>query len=142
MQRLENWQTALSDYLTSCAGARFKYGRMDCGLFVAGAIQSMTGFDVVASLRDTYTNRKEAFAAIKEVCGRATMEAVSVHLAARNGIPEVPVLCAQRGDAVLLRKGRASSLGLIAMYGTEVLSPGAAGILRMPLSLATRSWHI
>jgi hypothetical protein len=51
-------------------------------------------------------------------------------------------LCAQRGDAVLLRKGRVSSLGIVAMHGTEILTPGARGIVRRPLSLATRAWRV
>ena len=70
------------------------------------------------------------------------MEAIAGHLAALHGVPEVPVLCAQRGDAVLLRSGRRSSLGIVAMHGTEILTPYRAGLLRLPLSHARRAWHI
>ena len=93
-------------------------------------------------LRGKYTNRTEAFAAIKALCGSPTMEAVAEYLARDHGIPEVPVLSAQRGDAVVLKKGRASTLGIIAMHGTEILTPFKDGILRVTLSLATRAYRI
>jgi hypothetical protein len=139
--RLEGWPAALSDYLLRAERTPFKYGRQDCGLFVAGAIHAMTGVDVVANLRG-YSDRKEAFTRIAALCGQPTMEAVSVYLAAQNEIPEIPVLRAQRGDAVMLRSGRRSSLGIVAMHGTEILTPYRDGLLRLPLSHARRAWHI
>jgi hypothetical protein len=141
LTRLESWPSALSDYLLRAERTRFRYGSQDCGLFVAGAIRAMTGVDVAAMLRG-YTNRTEAFTRIAALCGQPTMEAVARHLALLYGVPEIPVLCAQRGDAVLLRSGRRSSLGIVAMHGTEILTPYRAGLLRLPLSHARRAWHI
>jgi hypothetical protein len=140
--RKPNWHIALADYLRSCESARFEYGRMDCGLFVAGAIQAVSGIDVAEAVRGTYATRTQAFARIGALCGARTVEAVAVHLAARYGLREVGVAFAQRGDPVLLKHGRASRLGLIAMYGTEILAPGRVGLLRFPLDRATRAWHI
>ena len=139
--RLENWQAALSDYLLNAERVPFRYGRQDCGLFVAGAIRAMTGVDVASTLRG-YAKRTEAFKRIADLCGQPTMEAVAGHLAALHGVSEVPVFCAQRGDAVLLRSGRRSSLGIVAMHGTEILTPYRDGLLRLPLSHARRAWHI
>jgi len=102
----------------------------------------MTGIDVAASLRGKYTTRTEAFAEIKALCGFPTMEAVAQHLAEEHGFFEVPVLCAQRGDAVVLKSGRRSTLGIVAMHGTEVLTPYRHGLLRVPLSLATHAYRI
>jgi hypothetical protein len=142
MKRLPDWQSRLSEYLTSCARTCFKYGTLDCGLFVADAIQATTGVDVADPLRDKYRTRTEAFAAIKVLCGKASMEAVAAYLAARHGIQEVPVLCAQRGDAVVLGKGSRSALGIVAMHGTEILTPYKDGILRLPLSHALKAYRI
>ena len=139
--RIENWPSALSDYLLCAERTRFRYGSQDCGLFVAGAIRAMTGVDVASTLRG-YTNRREAFNRIATLCGTPTMEAIAGHLAVLHGVPEVPVLCAQRGDAGLLRSGRRSSVGSVAMQGSEILTPYRAGLLRLPLSHARRSWHI
>jgi hypothetical protein len=141
MTRLDNWQSRLSEYLTRCAHSPFRYGSFDCGLFTTGAIEAMTGVDVAVELRG-YKNRVEAFAAIKTLCGTATMEAVGDYLAAQNGIPEVPILMAQRGDPVMLRHGRRSSLGIVSMFSIEILTPSKDGLLRLPLSHATKAWHI
>ncbi len=144
ISRRGDWQSRLSDYLVAVARRPFKYGDLDCGLFVAGAIAAMTGVDVARDLRG-YSSRREAFARIRGMCGRPTMAAAADHLAAQFGIREVPVAMAQRGDAVLLsraRDPRCTKLGLVAMHGFEVLIPYRDGILRVPRSLAVRAWHI
>jgi hypothetical protein len=132
----------LSDYLIATASERFKYGILDCGLFIAGAIESMTGVDVAAPLRGKYRNRVDAFAAIKAFCGRATMEAVAAHIAQQHDIAEVPVLCAQRGDAVVVNRGRRSTLGIVAMHGTHIVAPSKDGLIYLPLSRATHAYRI
>jgi hypothetical protein len=138
LSRFPDWQSRLGAYLNTRAAMPFRYGSMDCGLFVAGAIETMTGVDVAAELRG-YRNRTEAFTRIRNVCGRRNMAAIADHLAAQFSIPEVPVLCAQRGDAVQCRTGR---LGIVAMHGTEILTPYKDGLLRLPLVHAVRAWHI
>jgi len=140
--RLIDWQARASAYIERVAAQPFRYGSLDCGLFVAGAIEALTGVDVAAPLRGQYTNRAEAFAAIAALCGSPTMEAVGGHLARVHGIPEVGILSAQRGDPVQIRRGRRSSLGIVAMHGTEILTPYRAGLLRLPLNCASRAWHI
>ena len=136
------WQSELSAYLVACAHRPFRYGLLDCGLFVADAVRTMTGVDVAAELRGRYENRAQAFAAVRALCGAASIAAAADYFAAEFGILEIPVTRAQRGDAVQLRTGRHASLGIVAMHGTEILTPYAAGILRLPLSHATRAWRI
>lgn len=118
---------------------RFQYGIQDCGLFVAGAIEAMTGIDVAAELRGHYSNRTQAYDAIRRVCGRRRMDTIADHLAAQFGIAEIQPAFAQRGDAVQCKTGR---LGIVAMHGTEILTPYKDGLLRLPLSHAERAWHI
>ena len=142
MTRLDNWQTTLSDYIVSCAHKPFQYGVLDCGLFVADAIKAMTGKDVAGELRGLYTTRGTAFMAIKALCGRTSMEAGAAYLAGQSGVPEVPVLMAQRGDPILLRHGASSSLGIVDMSPGYLLTPYRNGLLRLPLTLATRAYHI
>jgi hypothetical protein len=142
LTRLPNWQSALSAYLTSVAAAPFAYGRFDCGLFVAGAVDAMTGVDVVPGVRGAYNDRRSAFARVRSLCGAATMEALADHLTAQYGMTEVAPVMARRGDVVQLRRGRSSSLGIVAMHGTEILTPYHGGLLRLPLAHAARAWHI
>jgi hypothetical protein len=140
--RLPDWQSALSAYILSRAQTPFRYGQLDCGLFVADAIQAMTGVDVAAPLRGRYTNRKQAFEAIKALCGSASMEALANYLSSEHGLPQVRVLLAQRGDPVVLRTGQRSSLGIVDLVPGYLLTPYRDGLLRLPLSCASRTFHI
>ena len=142
MERLHNWQTRLSDYIISHSEATFQYGSFDCGLFCAGAIEAMTGVDVAGDLRGQYGNRRDAFRAIKALCGTATVEGIAQYLADKYDIKETPVLMARRGDPVLIGSGRTSRLGILAMYGTEIILPYNSGLVRYSLDQATRAWHI
>jgi hypothetical protein len=142
LTRLPNWQSQLSDYLISVAYARFAYGGMDCGLFVAGAIAAMTGVDTAVNLRGKYRSRTQAFELIRAETGRRTMEAIAEKLAGDFGLQEVGILRAERGDPIMMGRGWRSSLGIVAMHGTELLTPFRHGLLRLPLSHATRAWHI
>ena len=138
MKRLPNWQTLLSDYLLSVDLQPFKYGSLDCGSFTAGAILAMTGVDPIAEIRGTYRTRKAAFAAIRSLSNASTMEGVADYLTERYGLAETPVLCAHRGDPVLIGHGAKSSMGIVAMHSGEILSPGEKGIYRLPIHTATR----
>jgi len=140
--KLSNWQSRLSTYLVSAALAPFRYGAFDCGLFVAGAIEAMTGVDVVPALRGSYSDRRSAFAAVRSICGSSTMEELADYLTARHGMPEVAPVMARRGDPVQLRSGRRSSLGIVAMHGTDILTPYRGGLLLLPRAHATRAWHV
>lgn len=139
LSRRPDWQSALSAYVVACANQPFRYGAMDCGLFVAGSIEAVTGVDVAAELRGTYSTRTQAFEVIRSVCGRKSMGAIADHLASKFGIEQVGVLRAGRGDAVQSRTGR---LGIVAMHGTEILTPARHGLLRLPLEHAARAWRI
>lgn len=138
LTRRPDWQSRLSAYIVAAAHRPFQYGVQDCGLFVAGAIEAMTGVDVAAELRG-YRNRTQAYDAIRRVCGRRRMDAVADHLARQFGIEEIPPAFAQRGDAV---QRQAGSLGIVAMHGTELLTPYKDGLLRLPMSRALRAWRI
>jgi len=138
MQRIPQWQSKLSAYLLGCYGRPFQYGVMDCGLLVAGAIEAMTGVDVAGELRG-YHNRTQAYESIRRVCGCKNMLLICDHIAAEFCCPAIPVAMAQRGDPLQLRSG---SLGLVAMHGTELLTPYKDGLLRLPLNQAVRAWRI
>jgi hypothetical protein len=142
LERLPDWQSRLSAFVVANSARRFEYGAFDCGLFVAGAIEAMTGVDVAGELRGKYRRRGEAFRAIADLCGRPTMAAAAEFFAARWGCCEIPVGLAQRGDAVQLKRNRAAALGIVAMHGTEILTPYRDGLLRLPLEHATRAWRI
>ncbi|UWZ84663.1 DUF6950 family protein [Occallatibacter riparius] len=142
MIRRPDWQSRLSAYIVDCAHRPFRYGELDCGLFVAGAIETMTGIDVAGELRGKYRFRREAFAAIRALCGQPTMAAIADHLAAQFGIEPIAPTFASRGDAVQLRSGQRASLGIVDLHSHHLLTPYSAGLLRLPMSHAVRAWRI
>ncbi len=102
----------------------------------------MSDVDVAVELRGSYGNRREAFKAIQRLCGCPAMDAIADYLAAQFDVPEISPAFAQRGDAVQLGRGRSSRLGIVALHGTELLTPYSKGLLRLSLSRATRAWRI
>ena len=136
--RLANWQTALSNYL-STYDHRFKYGEHDCFLFVAGAIAAQSGIDV--SVGVTYTSRRESLAEIKRY-GRSFADAFAA-VVARYGILPCPAVRAHRGDPVVIQQGRRStSLGIVSLSGKDIISVTNTGLARLPLARALQGYKL
>ena len=141
LSRKPNWQTELHNFLQSRRNAEFRYGSFDCCLFACDAILAMTGVDVAAPFRDGYGSRREAYRAIKEYAGRASVEAVTARVTAENQMPEVTPRQARRGDVILLRRPKDFSLAIVGLDGT-ILAAGARGFERVPSSFAVRAWRV
>lgn len=102
----------------------------------------MTGTDIAIGFRGRYRTRKEALEAVREYTGKVSIRAIAETLFRENGLREVPVLSAQRGDAVLVKRGRDWSLGLIALDGKTIVALAKNSLLRWPLSQAVRTWRV
>lgn len=143
MTRIPSWQTALHDFFEANRETKFGYGSFDCCSFVTGAIEAMTGTDVYGPFRGKYSTRKEAYAALKEYAGTASVRAVTRKITEENGMKEVMPLTAQRGDVALIRRGdRDFSLGIIGMCGREIVALQSQGLFRVPLSMAVQCWRV
>ena len=142
MQRRPDWQAVLDSFLGAHANRRFEYGTWDCCLFVCEAIAAMTGVDLAASYRGQYSTRAGARRLIGEQFGTVSILAVAENAAAAHDMPEVPVPHAQRGDMVLVARGRDYSPGLVALNGREAIVTSKRGLWRLPLSRAVRAWQV
>lgn len=140
--RLPNWQAALDSFLREHERERFRYGSWDCCLFVANAIQVMTGQDFAAEFRGHYASRVDAYRELEKRTGKASVRAVAEQAAERFRLREITAGYAQRGDMVLLRRSHHYSLGLVALNGREVLIARARGLWRISLSNAVKVWSI
>lgn len=138
--RKPNWAVLLDDYLHSCLCRTFAYGSFDCCLFVCDAIREMTGVDVAAPFRGQYTSRKQAYRAIENYAGRATVEAVSERVTQDHGMPEIAPARAQRGDVLLVRR-KLDSLALVGLDG-RYLAAAERGYEYVPSQLVTRAWRV
>ncbi|HEY2361215.1 MAG TPA: hypothetical protein VGK36_08875 [Candidatus Angelobacter sp.] len=147
-----HWQELLHNYLLRRQNEAFAWGSMDCCLFACDAIHELTGVDLAADFRGSdfrgkYNSALSAARAMKSFVGQGTqarnlVEDVAVKIAAQNGIQEVPVLMAQRGDVLLLDSPLGKSLGILGLRGTHVHTTGPDGVVDVPLHECERAWRI
>lgn len=140
--RLPNWHAHLDYFLVANRDRQFGYGQFDCCLFVCDAIQAITGTDPAAPFRDRYSSLKGARREMKEYCGSPSVANVVALVASRHGMPEIPPLCAGRGDIVLITRPPGFSLGLVALNGREIVVTAQSGLELISLSLAVRAWRV
>lgn len=93
MDRHADWLAALTEFIEARRATPHAWGTNDCCVFVADAVQAMTGVDPAAEYRG-YSTEKQALAILKKAGG---MEAL---FTAHFGNP-VGILQARRGDIVL-----------------------------------------
>lgn len=142
MQRYDDWPSRLSSYLESRRHTQFAYGSHDCCLFVADAIEAMTGVDVAAHFRDQYHSRFGALRRLRERSVRPTVDVIAGQVFGAYGLPEIQAAYAQRGDVLALSLDREGVvLGLVALDGMPIIAAeqgwGVAG-----RSYALRGWHV
>jgi hypothetical protein len=143
MIRRADWQSRLESFLHANAHHPFAYGSWDCCLFVSSAIHQMTDVDPAHEFRNNYSSRGEAYRSIKAATGAASLEAVVTTITDKLQMPLIPVLCAQRGDVVLLnRAARDYSLGLVSLNGREIIVCRRDGLCRISLARAIRAWRV
>jgi hypothetical protein len=142
MTRRPDWQARLDRFLTANAQRPFAYGSWDCCLWVCSAIQEMTGVDPAEDFRNNYRTRDEAYRLIKARTGARSLQMIVASITAKLQMPEIPVLSAQRGDVVLLKRPRDYSLGLIAMNGRHIIVSQERGLRPVSLNHATKAWHV
>jgi hypothetical protein len=129
------WQCELLRFLTATRNTRFAYGTFDCCLFACDAIKAMTGTDIAAAFRGTYTTGKAAHQLHGSV--RTIAETVTTQFE----MPAVPVLLAQRGDLVLIKRARDYSLGVVDLKG-QIAIALRTGNGRIPLERAAAAWRV
>jgi hypothetical protein len=142
LSRLPCWQCRLSRFLSLRQRDPFAYGKFDCCLFAANAIQEMTGTDIAAYFRGRYSSRKEALALVKDYVGRVSIRLLTEKVATEHGMRKVSILTAQRGDLILIQRSRDYSLGIVDLSGSRVAVLGSSGIGRIALRDGSRAWRV
>ncbi len=117
-------------------------GTNDCSLFVADAIVAITGADVATDYRGKYDSKESAFLLIRQLTGGSTVEDVAEHEFPKHDFKEVPVLFAQRGDAVLLDGDEGLALGIVHLDGKHALFVSTNGLNKIELSKCKRAWRV
>lgn len=144
LTRVPKWPAALDAFLLANAAREFQYGDWDCCLFVADAIQAMTGTDIAAKFRGEYESRKEALQVGEEFCGAASIKAIVESVTAEYGMEPIPMNLARRGDMVAISRqnGRDLSLGIVSLTGRDILIAGKVGWGPIHIERGARAWRV
>lgn len=125
------WRAAFEAFILSRRSLPFAWGSQDCCLFAASAAQTITGIDVGADVRGTYSDARGALETLDRIGG---IEAAG----ARFG-PECPPLAARIGDIGLLNHGDRAMLGVC--VGEHWLVTATDGLAALPLDAARKAWR-
>jgi hypothetical protein len=140
--RFEDWPRRLERFLVEACGREFHYGAWDCSLFVADAVQAMTGTDIAAPFRGRYASYRDALQLARSESPRKSLRSFLAQALTKSGLSEIAVPFAQRGDVLLLKRSRDCSLGILSLNGKDILAAAETGYTRLPFHLALRAWRV
>lgn len=132
LTRRPDWQQQLHAYVKAAQRRRFTWGVWDCAWFAAGAVEAVTGTDLIADYRGSYRTPHGARRALMERGHKSLPEAVSAALG-----DALPALKAQEGDIV---ETAGPALGVCT--GMYVAALSIDGLQMLPPSAWTRCWRI
>jgi hypothetical protein len=134
--RLVDWEARLVAYLADTRSRPHRYGRHDCMLFLAGAIEAITGDDVGKEHRRRYRTPRGATRYLRRLGFRSPEAMIDSMLV------EKPVGFAQRGDIVLAADGiPALCIGGVALCPGE-LADGSQCHVEKPREIWIRAWAV
>ena len=150
LQRTEHWRTReFYQFLLTNLQVEHVWGRSDCCLIAANAIQSFTGCDIASTFRGRYDSQASAFKQIETVTGEPSVEAAIAHCAQEYGLQEYvnasgqpQPLYAKAGDLVMALNGANQIGGVVHLNGREIVSVGMGGLVLIPLLQAQRAWKV
>lgn len=125
MDRLPDWRPRLFAWLASVSRQPFVPGEHDCALFVAGAVEAMTGEDPAAALRGRYTTVRGGLRVLRRE-GHADHVAFVASL-----LTEIAPLMAQVGDVAVIGTHDGPALGIVAGAEIMVVTPAGTGAVSL-----------
>ena len=76
LQRLPEWSSLLRRYMMEATKKEFSWGSFDCAMNAADSVLCITGVDLAAQFRGTYSTEEEAYEVLRSH-GYADMLAVA-----------------------------------------------------------------
>jgi hypothetical protein len=134
LTRHPEWRSRLSACIEGALQRPFEWGRHDCALFAAEAVQAMTGTDFAEFWRGRY---RSAAGAMK-ILGRGGYDSHVDYAAAH--LPELHPALAATGDIAVIAAAEGPALGVVT--GAFVAVPGPEGLSFVPRSEAVRAFHV
>jgi len=136
MKRRHDWRPALLAYMQAVAPIPFQWGRHDCALFAAGAVEAMTGEDFAAPYRGRYTTLLGGLRVLRRD-GFADQAALTASL-----FEEIAPALAGVGDIAVVPEGDVIALGVVQGPRIYVVGPDVTGIGTVDLLRASRAFRV
>lgn len=130
-----NWPRLLNDFIDSRRETPFQWGRNDCALFCADAVQAVTGNDFAEAYRGRYSTAIGSVIALRD----AGHDSIASVITGFFGDP-VPVDYLQRGDIAFFNHGRGDTIGIVC--GANVAAPGESGLVFFDMSMCEKGWRV
>jgi hypothetical protein len=135
MQRRSDWRTALHESVEASRREPFSWGRFDCAIFAADCIRAMTGEDIAASFRGTYSDAKSAVRVLKKAGFQDLVGMAEFHL------EEIPAISARDGDIAAFESDETGwTLGVF--IGERVISRGLEALGTVDRSRVNRAFRV
>ncbi len=135
--RKEDWRKRLGQYVNRIRTTPYAFGSQDCWLFVAGAVEAMTGVDHAAPHRGRYKTARGALGVMKRAGAADMAEFARLFLEEHDA----PVF-AQIGDVVAIPTDDAFGFSLGILNGERVLVVTPTGIDTRDRSEAIRAFKV
>lgn len=133
MQRLDDWPTRLAEFIEARRERAFSRGVSDCCMFVADAIEAMTGNDPAARWRGLYSTDKGAYRLLRDNGGVVGLCSLVL------GSP-IPSALAGRGDVVLIDAPEGEALAIC--LGGIIAAQSSKGVIFLPATAAKAAWKV
>jgi len=135
--RLPDWQVRLATLVGDRLQAPFVWGRNDCALFAADAVQAILGHDLAAPWRGQYHTATGAARLLDSLGGG--LQALATHML---GQPISPRL-ARPGDVVLMAATPAAPRECLGICnGATALGPAAWGLAARSMAEVSAAWRV
>lgn len=134
MIRKSTWEADLNAYLAAKRSEPFVWGSNDCALFIAGAVEAMTGVDPAQQYRGQYKTDLGAMKALKRL-GEGTLDKTL-----DATFKPIATGFIGRGDLVWNGDSVGVCIGSEALFaGEEGSQPG---LVRVPRGEWVRGWRV
>lgn len=130
--RFPDWHARLIDLIERRKAEPFSWGSMDCCLWVADAVQTMTGRDPAADIRGGYATARSAKLLLRLNGG---LEGAGARCGA-----QISPLCAATGDVGIVHDGASDVLAVC--LGETWIVAAREGLGLIPIQAARKAWRV
>jgi hypothetical protein len=131
--RLEDWKERLVRHANSWRTVEYAYGRADCTRFAHGAVEAVTGVDILPGMK--WPNGWIGAAKFMIAKGWDSVEAPMAEL-----LPEMDAATSRPGDIVSYWLG--GEVHLAVRVGDTALAPTTKGLMVVERSQWARAWKV